>query len=303
MPSRRRYLAGVTTVLAGLAGCTESGPGGTVTTTETESTETDPKKSPSGTPTAAPEDAQRTVGGDTVAVTDIVARKAVRYQATMGSGGVVAVDGTQFVVASVQSDVDLSMGAFSVATADDRWVASTLDDTGATNWAVEGHEGGPVGKMVGGDGPKYIVCELPSPLDAADPVVRLDHGGERAEWSLPEEAVSTLAASAPTFDLDSLDAPDSVRQGEQMEVRLTATNTSDTDGRFLAAVYWPTELIADDDESHVVETTVDAGASTTQSVTIDTEYTTNEDGPITLRVDGHVAAETAVEVTDASTPN
>ncbi|MFB6220762.1 MAG: hypothetical protein ABEH90_04920, partial [Halolamina sp.] len=70
MPSRRSYLAGVTTVLAGAAGCTEStGPGGTVTSTG----------SPSETATDPPADAERTVGGDTVGVTDIVARKAVTY--------------------------------------------------------------------------------------------------------------------------------------------------------------------------------------------------------------------------------
>jgi hypothetical protein len=87
-----------------------------------------------------------------------------------------------------------------------------------------------------------------------------------------------------------------------MTVELSATNTSETSGRFLAAVYWPTELIADDDESHIVEQSVDAGASTTASLTIDTQYTTGEDGPVTLRVKGHVEAEQEITVTDASTP-
>lgn len=302
MPSRRSYLTGIATVLTGLAGCT-SGPGGTVTTTETEPTGTDPKKSPSGTATEPPEDAKRTLGGDTVAVTDIVARKAVTYQSTMGSGGVVAIEGEQFVVASVQSDAELSLDSFSLRAAGDEWVASTLEDTGAKNYAVEGHEGGAVGSHVGGDGPNYVVFQIPSPLEVAEPVIHLDHGGESAEWSLPDEAVSSLAAPEPSFELDSLSTPDSVRQGDRMDVSLTVTNTSDTDGRFLAAVYWPTELIADDDESHIVETTVDAGGSTTQSLSINTEYTTNEDGPITLWVDGYVSAETDVQVTDASTPD
>lgn len=302
MPSRRRYLTAVGAVLTGLAGCT-SGPGGTVTTTETEPTGTEPKKSPSGTPTEPPEDATRTVGGDTVALTDILAKKAVTYQSTMGSGGVVTIEGKQFVVASVQSDAELSMDGFALRAAGDEWVASTLEDTGATNYAIEGHEGGPIGKPIGGDGPNYIVFEIPSPLDAAEPVIQLDRNGESAEWSLGDDAVTTLAAPEPSFELDELSAPDSVRQGDQMDVSLTVTNSSDTDGRFLAAVYWPTELIADDDESQIVETAIDAGATTTQSLTIDTEYTTNEDGPITLRVAGHVSTETEVMVEDASTPN
>ncbi|MEF8801672.1 MAG: hypothetical protein V5A38_02925 [Halolamina sp.] len=302
MPSRRRYLTAVSAVLIGLAGCT-SGPGGTVTTTETEPTDTEPKKSPSGTPTEPPEAAKRSVGGDTVAVTDIVVKKAVTYQSTMGSGGVVAVEGKQFVVASVQSDAELSMDAFSLRAAGDEWVAGTLEDTGATNYAVEGHEGGPLGKPIGGDGPNYVVFEIPSPLDVAESVIHLDHNGESAEWALGDDAVTTLAAPEPSFELDSLSAPDSVRQGDQMDVSLTVSNSSDTDGRFLAAVYWPTELIADDDESHIVETAIDTGATTTQSLSIDTEYTTNEDGPITLRVGGHVSAETEVVVEDASTPD
>ena len=85
-------------------------------------------------------------------------------------------------------------------------------------------------------------------------------------------------------------------------MELTVTNTSGTDGRFLAAVYWPTELIADDDESHLIEQSVDAGASTTASLTIDTEYTTGEDGPVTLRVAGYVTAEREITVEDAATP-
>lgn len=302
MPSRRSYLAGVVTVVTGLAGCT-SGPGGTESPTETEPTDTEPKKSPSGTATEPPEAAKRTVGGDTVAVTDIVARKAITYQSTMGSGGVVAIDGKQFVVASVQSDAELSMEDFSFRTADDQWPATNPGEEGARNYAVEGHEGGAVGDRIGGDGQKFLAFELPSPLDATEPVIHLDHGGESAEWSLPDEAAATLPAPAPSFELDSLDAPDSVRQGDPLEVSLSVTNTSDTGGRFLAAVYWPSELIADDDESTIVEATVDAGASTTQSLSIDTEYTTNEDGLITLRVDGHVSAETEVQVTDASTPD
>ena len=303
MPSRRSYLAGVATLLTGFAGCTNRG-GDTPspTASPTEPSGTDPKGSPSGTATPPPEEAQRTVGGDTVAVTDIVARKAVTYESTMGSGGVLAAEGQQYVVATVHSDTELRLDSFSLTTADDSWTAGLPQTRGAMNHAVAGHEQGEVGSAIGGDGPKYVAFEVPSPLDADEPTIRLERGDDTAEWSLPDDAVETLGASAPSFDLDSLSAPDSIEQGEEMEVELTATNTSETTGRFLAAVYWPTELIADDDESHIVETTVDAGATTTQSLTIDTQYTTNEDGPITLEVAGHVDAETTVEVTEAGTP-
>lgn len=303
MPSRRTYLAGVATLLSGMAGCTNRGadtPSPTASPTEPNGTE--PKGSPSGTETPPPEETQRTVGGDTVAVTDIVARKAVTYESTMGSGGVLAARGRQYVVASVHSDTELRLDSFSLTTADDSWTAGLPETRGAMNYAVAGHEQGEVGSPIGGDDPKFVAFEVPSPLDGDDPAIRLERGGDSAEWPLPNDAVETLGASAPSFELDALSAPDSVKQGDPLEVDLTVTNTSETTGRFLAAVYWPTELIADDDESHIVEATVDAGATTTQSLTIDTQYTTNEDGPVTLDVAGHVSAETTVEVTDAGTP-
>ena len=87
--------------------------------------------------------------------------------------------------------------------------------------------------------------------------------------------------------------------GESFEngsVSLTVENTSETGGRFLAACYWPTERIADDDESTVVEREVAAGETVGIPVSIDTEYTARESGPVTLRVDGHVTAEREVRV-------
>lgn len=304
MPSRRAYLAGVATLLTGVAGCTNRG-GDTASPTDSPTPTASPterKGSPSETETPPPEEARRTVGGESVAVTDIVARKAVSYQSTMGSGGVLAAEGKQYVVASVHTEADLSFQCFWVRTAADEWQAGLPDTEGGINYAVAGHEGGPVGRPIGGEGPDFVAFEVPSPLDAADPAIHVEHGDDTAQWSLPEAAVETLGASAPSFELDSLSAPDSIQQGEELTVELTATNTSDTSGRFLAAVYWPTELIADDDESHIVEEHVEAGATTTQSLTIDTKYTTNEDGPVTLRVTGHVSGETTVQVTDAGTP-
>ncbi|QKY20172.1 hypothetical protein B4589_007185 [Halolamina sp. CBA1230] len=305
MPStRREFLAGSLGLAGALvtAGCIGDSPGG-----DTESptdTPTEPKGSPSETEAPPPASAERTVGGDDVAVFDIVTEKAVTYQSIMGSGGVVAPEGRQFVVASVRSDAELETDAFSLDAGGESWAAVDPGDEGAQNYAVAGHEGGIVGspELGGGDPPRYVAFELDSPLDAEEPRIVLERGGESAEWSLPDDARETLAASAPSFELDSLDAPESVQQGESMQVELTATNTSETDGRFLAAVYWPTELIADDDESHLIEESVDAGESVTASLTIDTEYTTGEDGPVTLRVAGYVSAEREITVENTSTP-
>ncbi|MBP1988236.1 twin-arginine translocation signal domain-containing protein [Halolamina salifodinae] len=294
MPStRRQFLAGSLGVTAALAtaGCIDDSPG-----TESESPTDSPQGSPSETETPPPESAERSVGGDTVAVTDIVAEKAVSYESLMGAGGVVAPEGRQFVVASVRSDAELEMDQFSLQAGGEPWAAVDPGEHGARNYSVADHEGGVVGEpAASGDGSKrYVAFELDSPLSAADPRIVLERGGESGEWALPDATQETLAASSPSFERDSLSVPDSVQQGEPLEVELTATNTSDTDGRFLAAVYWPTRLIADDDESHLIESSVAAGESTTASLSLDTEYTTDTSRTVTLRVEGHVDAEREV---------
>jgi|AntRauTorcE11898_2_1112593.scaffolds.fasta_scaffold01463_4 hypothetical protein len=300
MPStRRQFLASSLGVAAALAtaGCIADSPrtGGE---SPTDSPTDSPKGSPSGTETPPPESAERSVGGDTVAVTDIVAEKAVTYESIMGSGGVVAPEGRQFVVASVHSDAELELESFSLHAGGETWAAADVGDEGAQNYAVAGHEGGVVGspELVGGDAPRYVAFELDSPLDAEDARIVLERDGESGTWDLPDAARETLAASAPSFELDSLSVPDSVQQGEPLSVELTVTNTSDTDGRFLAAVYWPTHMIADDDESHLLGESVAAGASTTASLSLDTEYTAASESPVTLRVEGYVDAERDVTV-------
>ena len=297
MPSNRReFLAGSLGLAAALvtAGCLDDTPGETDSPTDSP---TEPKGSPSETEVPPPAAADRTVGGATVAVFDVEARKAVTYESIMGSGGVVARDGKQFVVASVRSDAELETDAFSLRAGGESWAAVDPGDEGAQNYAVAGHEGGIVGSpdLTGGDGPRYVAFELDSPLDAEEPRIVLENGGETGEWELPPDARERLAASAPSFEIDSLDAPDSVDRGETLDVEITATNTTETDGRFLAAAYWPT-TIADDDESHLIERSVDAGESVTASLSIDTGDTRTDEGSATLRLSGHVDAEREVTV-------
>lgn len=296
MPStRREFLAASLGVAAALAtaGCIDDSP-----STGSESPTDSPQGSPSETEVPPPESAERSVGGDTVAVFDIVAEKAVTYESVMGSGGVVAPKGRQFVVASVRSDAELEMDQFSLQAGGESWAAVDPGEHGARNYSVAGHEGGVVGEpAAGGDESiRYVAFELDSPVSAEDPRIVLERGGESGEWALPDSAREALAASSPSFELDSLSVPDSVQQGEPLNVELTATNTSDTDGRFLAAVYWPTRLIADDDESHLIERSVAAGESTTASLSLDTEYTASEESPVSLRVEGYVEAEQEVTV-------
>lgn len=280
--NRRRLLASCGTCLAGLAGCLSESPANTAETPN--QTESPPSETTTDSPTERPSGTQTDT---TPSVGDIVVRKAIRYESTMGSGGVLTASETQYVVASIQGPQDASTDGFSLETDADSWDPGLPKTAGARNYSVAGIER------------PYLAFTLPSPLSASNPRIRRD--GEDTEWSLPDGATETLAASAPRFELDSLTVPESVSQGEQLSVSLSATNVAETDGRFLAAVYWPTKRIADDDESHVVERTVAAGESMSASLDIDTSYTTNEAESIPLRIRGHVTAERDIDVSDVST--
>jgi hypothetical protein len=236
-------------------------------------------------------------------VSDVVVRKAIRYESVMGSGGVLAGDDRQYVVGSVRAAGELDPSAFSFETEAESWSPGLPDTEGAVNIAVAGHEGSPVGRgNLVPDRPSVLAFTVPSPLSASNPRIRYTGGDGEREWPLPAAARDRLAAPSARFELDSLTVPSSVSQGDPLSVSMTVTNVAGTAGRFLAAVYWPTKLIADDDESHVVERTVDAGETTTATVEIDTRYATNEAETLPLRVRGHVTAERQVRVTDVTTP-
>jgi len=325
---RRTFIATTGAALgAALGGClaesddsadpgADGSPTETETNTPTDVPEVDTQGPGSDSPTPGP-----SPGGPTdrppvdgVVVDDIAVRNAVAYESVMGSGGVLADPERQYVVATVRSDADLSASAFVFEADGQSWEPGLPETTGATNYAVAGHEGGPVGRPVGSDR-SYLAFSVPASLPADDPRIRYtgdaDSGGDGAtaepsgglSWPLPDAAREGLTDAVATFDLVDLSVPDSISAGDPLSVSVTVENTSETDGRFLAACYWPTELIADDDESTLLEREVTAGERTEFSVEFDTEYTAFESGPVTLRVAGHVAAEREVEVTDVETPS
>jgi hypothetical protein len=174
------------------------------------------------------------------------------------------------------------------------------------NVAVAGHEGPPVGRQgLGGDGLSVLTFAVPSPLSASNPQIRFDGeiSREVREWPVPVGERNRLAAPAARFELDSLSVPASVSQGDTLSVSLSVTNASETAGRFLAALYWPTDTIADDDESHILERVVDAGETVSVTRDIDTEYTTYESRTVTLELRGHVSADREIEIKNVSTPS
>lgn len=290
MPSRRSYLAALGGGFASLSGCLvmrdDSG----------SSTSTSDGNGSPGSPTEPSSDA--------IVVEDIDVRKAVTYESTMGSGGVLAAADQQYVVATVKSVSDGPSAEFTFETDGESFDPGLPGTVGAMNRSVAGHGGRAVWRTrVTSEGsPYYLAFAVPSPLDASNPRIRAT-GEEGSEWPLPDDARNRLAAEEPRFELETMEAPSEISQGHSLTVALTVTNVSGVAGRFLAAIYWPTNLIADDDESHVVEREVGAGETVTVATDVRTRFTASEDGPMTLSVQGHVEVEREVRVQDTSTPS
>lgn len=245
-----------------------------------------------------------------VAIDTITVRKAVRYESLMGSGGVLAAEGNQYVIASVRTNQGPEKTDFTFRTDERSWDAGLSGTVGGVNARVAGIEATPVGYYAFGAPRSYLAFVVPSPLSGSNPRIRYESrfpGSGSSEWSLSADLQDRLAAKEPRFELEALDTPERIDVGERLPVTLTIRNASATDGRFLAALYWPTS-VADDDESHIVERTIAAADDATATVEIPTENTegvtrydddlTPEAWPVTLSVDGHVTAERDVQVHD-----
>ncbi len=304
--SRRSLLRTGAVALAGSAGCLGStGRDDDSTRTKTDDTPTT-RRTPDPTTTTTttddgsfslPASAVRRVGDARVAVADPAARKAVAYASVMGSGGVLAPESRQFVVAAVQSATDgtadsgaePSYGDFELTAGGDRYPAVEIEQrtTGAFTTSLAGrgrvrYDAPYPTRQVG-----WLAFELPSPLPPDRATVHCRYGGETAAWSLPDHAVSTLGRRAPAFELRSFDATPDGRG--RVTLSLAAENVADVDGEFLAAVYWPTARIADDDESIIVRQSVPTGDRVEWSERVDTEYAVPYDGDtVTASLDGVV---------------
>jgi hypothetical protein len=298
MPSRRRYLALLGAGLAATAGCLSDGDGGATDTQPHDTT-----RPPTTDTTAPPTTTHGTTRGpgtttgdpvEGVTVSDLGVVKAGAYYAWPYSTEVYAPPGKQFVVASVRMPGGRTAPGFSFRAAGETYQPG-IDGVDSPGWAgstFAGREGGLVAGQHEGSG--YLAFTVPSPIDAADPRIRLD--AEDRAWPLPDAARERLATPSPSFRLDGFEAPDSVERPHSVDVSLTVTNTSDVDGRFVAGLHWPTNVVADDDETHVLRQDVAAGASSTLSRTLGTEYATFETDTLTLSLGGYVSAAREVTV-------
>ena len=264
----------------------------------------DRKPSPESTVTPPSDERVRSVGGVRVAVSNPIARKTVAYDSIMGSAGVLAKTDRQFVVAAVRSASNREFDAaappaydaFSLVAGGETFPAVSIEErtTGAYTTSLAGR--GEVGYAASNARSRpvgWIVFEPPPILKTGEATIRCRHDDETAAWSLPSAAVETLARPAPSFELRSF----GTERNGSVELSLVAANVADVDGEFLAAVYWPTTAIADDDESIIVRREVAAGDRVEWSETVSTSATGGgEDGTVTARVDGVVTGEASVAV-------
>ncbi|UPV73852.1 hypothetical protein M0R89_15060 [Halorussus limi] len=275
--------------------------------TETRTAHGDPESS------ALPESAVKSVADARVGVANPVARPAVAYDSIMGSSGVLAPDGAQFVVAAVQTDTGSgldaagppSYDAFDLVAGGERFPAVEIEKrtTGAFTTSLGGRGeikyADPYANSGGERRVGWVAFEVPSPLTADSPAIRCRHGGASAVWRLPEETAAALGRRAPRFELRSFDA--TVGDGAGVELSLVAENATGVAGEFLAAVYWPTAAVADDDESHIVRESVDPNGRVEWSETVNTGYAASSEGTVTASVEGCVSGETTVSLSETAT--
>lgn len=327
-PTRRRVLRSSAAVAAaGFAGClggsdadgdptrdatatdrAETTPG----TTTDEATTEKPTTDGNAASFAVPASAVRSVADVRVGVANAVARRAVAYDSIMGSGGVLAPDGAQFVVAAVQtasgSVADAagppSYDAFALVADDERFPAVEIErrTRGAFTTSLAGRGDvkydDPYANAGGESRVGWVAFEVPTPLATDAPTIRCRYGGESADWRLSEEIATALGRQPLEFELRSFSA--TITDERTVELSLTAENVADAAGEFLAAVYWPTS-IADDDEGHFVRKSVPPNGRVEWSTTVSTEYADSTDGEVTASVEGCVSGTATVATSRATT--
>jgi hypothetical protein len=306
MHTRRRYLAAMGLGLAGLAGClSEDEPPGSTGTDDSSTTDggtddssatdggTDDSPTTDGGTTERPGSTDDATPEDTpVTVRDPVVRKRVTHYSWPGSTGVLAPEDEQFVVASVTGPEDAVPPEFAFEVGSETF-SPGVDVAGRHGATFAGRTDGSVLENEHASG--YLAFRVPTPLDGADARIVRDDGADATP--LPDDELTTLGRPAAEFELDALDLPDAVEHPERVDVSLSVTNVADVDGRFLAGVHWPTEGIADDDETTVLERDVAAGETTSFSLSLATGHAVNETSDHPLTVQGSVSAGRSVEVT------
>lgn len=288
MRTRRRYIALAGAALGSLAGCLGGGSSGD----DPETPDSTPDTTVPGTTGTTVGTTETPDGSDDFSVTDLAVETAVTFYEWPGSTTVLAPDDRQFVLATVDGPEEETAPQFTFEADGESWDPSIRGGQHGPESVVDDRRGG----LVAGDQDPvgYLAFSVPAPLSAEEPRIVLEDGA--ATWGLSDAAVAELGRPSPTFALETLDVPETVTRGESLSVSLTVRNTSDVDGGFLTSVHWPTEGIADDDESTVVSGTVAAGETEPFTLDLGTGHSTDETERVPLTIEGCVSADRSVEV-------
>ena len=294
MPDRRKFLAmcGLTATLT-LSGCQgsserEEGDSGDQTTPHTTATtvrKTSTQALPEG-----------------IILDDVRVRKALIYDFAVGKDEVKVDDDKQYVLANVRAENGATSNEFVFKTDGRSWsshlVKEALDDESLPGYHKPVNPISPTSRFT-------LEFKLPSPLTVTNPRIQSTVAEtpsiDQKVWTLSEANQERLAAQPPKFELIDLTVPDSVSHDETVSVSMTVSNTSNTDGHFLAMIVWPT-FRADDDESINVRQFIAGDETKTITNDFGIEGSRLESNPTPLQIRGHVNAEREVTVRNYSTP-
>lgn len=246
MPSRRACLAALSSGIAVAAGCTS---GGSDDDSVPDSNRSDGSPPDDGV-SANESDAEAPSADESespLELQEVTVGKAVPVTRWPLSTRIVDPTREQFVVATVSTERALSTSDFVLETESERYTPDYPLPRISRRITIDGLRGYHPSTGVS---PALLVFRLPSPHASTEYRIRYEGDTARA-WELSSDLVDRLTSPQPTFELVSFDVPNSVDNSEEFLVGIEVRNESYTDGRFLAALHWPT-AVPDDNEAHVV---------------------------------------------------
>jgi hypothetical protein len=309
MPSsnRRAFLGTVSAALVGVAGCfDDASTGATDEPTSSTPTETTSKTTARTTETASftlPKSSMKEVGYLRVAVADPTVRKAVAYRSVMGSGAYSCPTTANSSLQPSRVEPESRRRGRRAAV---RRLRTRRRRRGVPRRRSRRPNGGSLHHVARRVRSDSVRRSLRGGSHGRLDNLRTDVAARR-EWNRDSVSARRRNRRVVTLrraNLKARSAGSRVRtpvvrgDGGRSERRclLRRRKRLRGEGRFLAAVYWPTAGIADDDESTIVDRSVAAGDRIEWTKTFDTEYAAGADGTVTASVEGVVSGETKVDL-------
>lgn len=300
MPSRRACLAALSSGIAVAAGCVSGGSDGddapdsnrsdgSPQDDEADANESDADGGSPGEDESAAE------------LRDVTVGKAVPVYRWPASTEIVDPDREQFVVATVSTEREISASDFVLETESERYAPDYPVPNTSQQITIDGLRG--FHPSIGVS-PVLLVFRLPSPHASTEYEIRYE-GDTAQAWELSTDLVDRLTSPQPSFDLVAFDCPSTIDNADEFDVGIEARNESYTDGRFLAAVTFPTAE-HDDDEAHVVSEEVAGGDRLETTLQLDgialaCNHEPGESESVPLTLGGCVEADREIRVHQTET--